>query len=239
MKQLFFLLSATILLSSCHFFSGKRIHGDGNITTVSYTETGFESIDVSGAIHVILRQDSLFSVNVETDNNLHEFIEVSNDGKTLRIHTRRNTNLDPSEEIKVFVSAPNYKNLEAAGACSYTSENRIAGNEKIAIDMSGACTATLSLNAPETNIELSGASSVTISGETKNLVIDGSGSTHVKAYELLSENADVEMSGAGSAEIFASVKIDASVSGATHVFYKGNATVNANSSGAGSVSKAN
>ena len=45
------------------------------------------------------------------------------------------------------------------------------------------------------------------------------------------------MSGACDAEVFASVKLDVNASGASHVKYKGNATVTRNVSGAGSVKK--
>ena len=45
------------------------------------------------------------------------------------------------------------------------------------------------------------------------------------------------MSGAGDAEVFASVKLDVEVSGASDVKYKGNAAVSQDVSGAGSVKK--
>ncbi len=64
------------------------------------------------------------------------------------------------------------------------------------------------------------------------------GSAH--CYDLLSENARVDITGAGSAEVYASVKLDAQVSGAGSVNYKGNPTnVKQEVSGAGSVSRAN
>ncbi|MCP2936704.1 DUF2807 domain-containing protein, partial [Salmonella enterica subsp. enterica serovar Typhimurium] len=59
-----------------------------------------------------------------------------------------------------------------------------------------------------------------------------------KCFDLKSENTKVEISGAGDAEVFASVQLDARVSGAGSVKYKGNAaSVNQKVSGAGSVKK--
>jgi hypothetical protein len=55
----------------------------------------------------------------------------------------------------------------------------------------------------------------------------------------MAENTKVDISGAGSAEVFASVKLDAHVSGAGKVRYKGDAAnVQQQVSGAGSVKKA-
>ncbi len=69
------------------------------------------------------------------------------------------------------------------------------------------------------------------------LVLISSGSTDIKCMELMAENVDVHITGAGDAEVFASVKLDVSVSGAGNVKYKGNAVVNKSVSGAGSVKK--
>ena len=64
----------------------------------------------------------------------------------------------------------------------------------------------------------------------------GAGKAH--CYELLSETTKVDISGAGDADVFASVKLDAQVSGAGSVTYKGGATnVAQQVSGAGSVKK--
>jgi Putative auto-transporter adhesin, head GIN domain len=76
-----------------------------------------------------------------------------------------------------------------------------------------------------------------LKGETKDFSADGSGSTDIKCFELLAENTNVELSGAGDAQVFASVKLDVQVSGAADVKYKGNAAVTKEISGAGSVKK--
>ena len=56
-------------------------------------------------------------------------------------------------------------------------------------------------------------------------------------HDLLSENADVDASGASHIEIYASVKIDGQASGASSVNYKGNAQSSVEKSGASSVNK--
>jgi hypothetical protein len=79
-----------------------------------------------------------------------------------------------------------------------------------------------------------------IKGQTKDVELGLSGAGSAHCFDLLSENTKVEVSGVGSAEVFASVKIDAQVSGVGSVKYKGNATdVKQNVSGVGSVSKVN
>jgi Putative auto-transporter adhesin, head GIN domain len=76
-------------------------------------------------------------------------------------------------------------------------------------------------------------------GQTRDFRLRLSGAGKARCYDLMSENTSVDISGAGSAEVFASVALDADVSGAGSVRYKGNAArVNQQVSGAGSVKKA-
>ena len=236
----FFVLTviSAIVLSSCNFIGGRRVSGDGNITTQARTASNFNGVEVSGAIDLYITQDPGYSVKVEADDNLQELVEVYADGNVLHVHPRNNFNLQPSRDIKVFISAPSYKFFHASGACKVSTENRVESDSKIKVDLSGASDADLDIKAPDLDLELSGASNAWLKGETKNLRVEGSGAMHVKAFELMSETADVDISGASSVEVFASRQIQASGSGASEIRYKGNPTVNSNTSGASSVKKA-
>ena len=199
--------------------------------------TGFENIEVSSALDVFIKQDSSFEVKVEADNNLQEYIEVHKEGETLYISIRSNVGLDPSQKIKVYVSAPVYKLLKVSGASSIIKDGKISSDGIIAIELSGASNADLDLKAPEVKIDLTGASSITLTGETRTFSVIGSGSSSIHGYGLLAENTNVDISGACDADVYASVKLDASSSGASHISYKGNPTVTSNTSGASGVEK--
>ncbi|MEQ1678795.1 MAG: head GIN domain-containing protein [Chitinophagaceae bacterium] len=238
MRRLFFLaILFTATLSSCHYITGKRIRGNGVMKTENRTAGTFNSIHVSGAIDVYVTQDSVTSIKVESDENLLEYLLTDIEGGTLRIHQKEGTNLKPSKSIKVYVSSPSYKNFEASGACDFFGQNKITSTEPISIDLSGASDVKLELKAPKIDAELTGAGTITLRGETKNFIVDGSGSTDIKCFDMMAENTQVELSGAGDAEVFASVKLDVHVSGAADVKYKGNPSVSQKVSGAGSVKK--
>jgi hypothetical protein len=237
MKHFFVLSVLLIFFTSCNYVFRKQVHGDGNIKTESRTAGEFNSIDVSNSIDVYVKQDSVASVKIEADENLMEYIQVIDDGEVLRIHPENGYNLRPSKRIKVYVSSPEYKSFEASGACNIYSENKIISSSMVTIDLSGSCDAKLDLNAPKVNAELSGACNIELKGETKEFKVGGSGSTGIKSMDLLAENVDVDISGAGEAEVYASVKLNVEVSGAGSVKYKGNASVSQNISGAASVKK--
>jgi len=214
-----------------------KVRGNGTIKTETRTAGDFTRVDVHDHFDVYIRQDSARSVRIEADENLLEYIDVHNSGSTLIIEARDGYNLKGSRAMKVYVSSPAFEAVEASGACSIFSENRISAPGGFSIDLSGASDAELELNAPKVNADLSGAGSIKLKGETKDFYVDGSGSSSIKCMDLMAENVTVGISGAGNAEVYASVKLDVKVSGAGHVKYKGNASVNQRISGAGSVTK--
>jgi hypothetical protein len=216
---------------------GKRIRGSGNVVTEARNVSNFTGVDVSGAVHVFVKQDSFFSAKVEVDDNLQPYVVVREEGGVLYVHQERNTSLDATHDIKVYVTLPVVEDLEVSGASRIISDNVLSSGDNIEISVSGASNVDLKLKYPRVSADLSGASSVFLTGQTKELIIEGSGASHAKCFDLLSENVNVDISGATDAEVFASVKLDAEASGASHVKYKGGASVSQKSSGAGSVKK--
>jgi hypothetical protein len=240
MKQSLFLICVlcTTIFVSCNLF-GERIYGNGNVRTENRSIDNFTGVDVRNNIDLHIVQGPEYTVRIETDENLMEHIEVRVSGNKLRIGARDHANLNPSRSIKVFVSAPAYRTLGASGACKIYADSKIVSKDPLELDLSGASHMTLELNAPRVVTGLSGASSVELRGETKDLRIDGSGASEVRGYDLLAENVEVDLSGACNAEVFASTSLKAGLSGASHVHYKGNASVNQNTSGASGVKKVN
>ncbi|MBA2499466.1 MAG: DUF2807 domain-containing protein [Chitinophagaceae bacterium] len=236
-KILLFALVLLMTATSCRQIFAKRVKGNGSVGTETRQASNFNSIDVSGSIDVFVTQSPETSIRIEGDNNLLEYLEVYEEGGTLRIHTRKGVNIKPSRSMKVYVSNPDFKNFEASGACNIIGQSMIRTNEKVRIDLSGSSDVDMQIDAPRIDTEVSGAGTVKLSGKTKDFTVDGSGSTNVKCFDLLAENVRIDISGAGDAQVFASVKLDVDVSGAGNVKYKGNANVTQDISGAGSVRK--
>ena len=238
MKQFFLLaLGISCLLQACDF-NAERIRGNGTIKAESRNTGLFHSIDVRGAIDVYVKQDSVTSVRIETDENLHAYIRTEADGTVLRVFTDRDVNLDATGKVKVYVSGPAFTHFEVSGASHIYGESQISGTGKIGMHATGASSIKMAINTPSIEADISGASSISLRGETRDLNASASGASHIKCFDLMTETADIDVSGASGAEIFASVKLQADASGASNIRYKGNAAVTQQSSGASGVSKA-
>jgi hypothetical protein len=238
MKRLFYFFPVllSLVVASCDFF-GERIEGNGNIKTEVRTVDNFSGVDVSSNMIVHITQGPTSSVKVEADENLLAYIEVRTNGDMLEIRPRDNANLHSSRGIKLYVSSPEFKVLHASGACEVFGDTKIVSKDLLDIDLSGASHMTLDLNAPRVKAGISGASSVNLTGQTKDLRVDASGASELRGYELMTETVEADLSGACNTEIYVSGSLKANLSGASHIRYKGNATVNQSTSGASSVSK--
>ncbi len=232
------MLIAVLMLASCRFGGGKRIQGNSNIETEERVVSSFSSVDVRGAMKVNVSQGATKKVQIEADENLIEYIEIKQEGEKLIIKTRDGYNLDPTGDMRVYITAPLFKSLNVSGACDIIGQGKIDNGENMKMHVSGAGDIKMEVDAPALDVEISGSGTVNLKGETKDFDLELSGAANAHCYDLLSENTKVVISGAGDAEVYASVKLNAHVSGAGAVSYKGNATnVSQHVSGAGSVTK--
>lgn len=236
MKKILLIPSFALLaFASCNF---NQVRGNGHVVSKSFNKTGFKDIDVSSSIDVVLKQGPDYSVRIDAEENMLPLIDVRKEGDKLIVGFRDNISVNPTRDVKVYITAPEFRNLEGSGACTYSNNDVIKGNE-LQLDLSGACNTHLNVDVNKLGIEASGASEIDVKGKAVYFSVDGSGSTSVSAFQLMSENATIDLSGAGDAEVFASKSLKADLSGAGSVSYKGNpATVNKEISGAGSVHKA-
>ena len=237
--RILFCCGLFFVLSACNVGLSKKIKGNGDIKTESRTSENFTAVSVSGNFVVYLTTAPNRSVRVKTDQNLMEYIEIYNSGKELIIGTKNNYDLKGSEPIKVYISAPDFEKIDVSGACKVIGENKIVSNSSMFLDMSGASEVTMDVSTPTMKIDISGAGQVALTGTTKNFNIQSSGAADIKCSNFLAENVDVNISGAGSATVFASVTLNVSISGAASVQYKGNAVVKKEVSGAGSIKQIN
>jgi hypothetical protein len=236
-KYYFLALIAFLGLASCRFF-GKRVHGNGVIKTEERPVSSFSQVDAAGDIQLLVIQGDLKPVRLEGDENILSYIEVIQEGDRITIKTKEHVNLVPSNDLKVYVTSPTYKSIEVSGSSDIIGQTKITSTEELSLEASGAGDIKMEVDAPKITAGISGSGSVNLRGQAKDLEMNLTGAGHGYCYDLLTENTTVDISGAGSAQVYASVKLKADISGAGNISYKGNAAVSQQISGAGSVNKA-
>jgi hypothetical protein len=208
-----FIVAIIIGVTFANFFSWGRtsaklfnfsinfggVQGSGNIVNEKRNLGDFNAIEVGGVFEVEVVAQKEFSVEVEADDNLLQFIKTEVNGDTLEIKTTKR--ISPKNTIHVRISAPNIENLQVSGVSKVSLAN--LKNDSLKVDASGA-------------------SKIKVDGETGNLEVELSGASRLDAENLKSENANVDGSGASSASVNVSGDLKADLSGASKVTYSGN-----------------
>ena len=79
-----------------------------------------------------------------------------------------------------------------------------------------------------------------LSGTVKNINVECSGASDFKSYDLMAETASIKVSGASDVSITVSKEMIANASGASNLYYKGDAIIKEkHSSGSSSIAKEN
>ncbi len=238
MKKYLLWLVLVLPAIACSAQNDKNIVYDDHVQVRKIT--GFNSIEVSGAINLYLSQGNEEAVAVsaadeELLNRIHtelrdNVLYIRFDSKGLSWNRNWQNN-----KIKAYITFNSLKKLEASGACNIKLTNQL----KLAylkVELSGASDLSGEVSITDLLISLSGASECKLSGSSSKTNIICSGASSVRAFDLICENAKIDVSGAASVRITVNKEISARASGASSINYKGAALMkDISSSGASSV----
>ena len=160
----------------------------------------FDRIEANGAIDLFIEViDGIeTSVIVNGDDNLLGDVATQQNGKTLQIDV--DGWLHPHHPLVVWVQVPNLRALEVNGA---------------------ARVVAWGIASKRLDLDLSGASEVTLAGKANELVMDSSGATKLYAKSLHGGLVDLDTSGATKADVCGDNRLRLNVSGASDVRYFG------------------
>lgn len=193
----------------------------------------FHAIDISGNIQLTLENDSTQKVSVSTQKGFQPKVITKVEDGVLHIYTDK---IFINRTIKVNVSTDSIRSIVARGACKvYATSNLVTPDLKL--DLSGA--SELDIDVIITgfcDVNLTGASHANLSGSCNDLKVEGTGACELLAEQLISKNTDVKLSGASHADVYASERLDATATGASHINCKGTPkNVNKTSHGASEI----
>jgi len=230
------LLIALVGLNSC-FFHGHRVKGNGQLTTQTKQFGDIKGVALSSDFDVFLIQGSPAGVKIEAEENIIPHIDMHIENDVLNIETEDNIWLQPRRHVKIYVTSPVFNVIHSSGSGNIKSETKITNDDKLKLGASGSGDIKIEVDAPEIAASVSGSGGIELAGETKKISGDVSGSGDIKAFNLMAEESNMNVSGSGNVQVYSSVKLVANVSGSGDVRYKGAAQTSTNVSGSGSVKK--
>jgi len=186
-----------VLLVGCSF-GNSAVPGSGTPKTELRLASGFTVVAVSGAINVDVGTAREARVEISGDDNLVPLIktEVKGDRLTIANHT----SFKPKVPMVIRVAVPQLTELVVSGASSVVLHDVHGDNLKLGID---------------------GASRLRADGAVHQLTIEVDGASQADLDQLTVERTMAEVAGASEAEIAVFKALDAHVSGASTLSYRG------------------
>ena len=210
--------------------------GSGNLETEAYAFSDFTEIEIGSAFEFEIQQSSSYNISITADDNVMEYVQVSQVGQTLKIGLGRFGPIG-LVTLRASVAMPQLLGLTASGATRGTISG-FSSTEDLDIGASGASRVTGDITAGNVEFEISGASTIQLEGSANDMVADVSGASRLNLDDFTVNNADVDFSGASSGTINLDGRLDADLSGASRLWYIGEPTMgNIDTSGASTVSK--
>jgi Putative auto-transporter adhesin, head GIN domain len=201
----------------------------------------FRRIEIIGVAEVVLRQGKTESATIEGSPELLTRIRTEVEDRTLFIDLSQERRW--SDWTHLFTSQPTTRltidfvrldQIEAGGAIKLSADGLRA--DDLRLDFSGASTIRIrNLQASKLGLEGSGATKVELSGKVGAQSVELSGAGSYAAFDLESDTARVEVSGAGKAYVNARTALSVEISGAGLVEYLGNPKLDKDISGVGKV----
>lgn len=202
--------SAIALVAAATMFSASA-------ETKSYNLSGFDGIQASAGVSVILKQGP-FSVSVSERKGNFDRLDMEVRGSILHIG-RKNTMWSwfdwDGPDYTVTVSAPNYEEIHASSGSEVEGEG---------------------LNLRALDVHVSSGADMDLSGACTSLVVHVSSGSDFNGEDLRCETATVEASSGADADAFASKSARGEASSGADVTFHGNpATFEKDTSSGGSV----
>jgi len=232
------LLIVFLMVVGFNAFGQETMINDKNAAVRNVS--GFNAIRVSGAIEVYLSQSNSEAVAVSASEEkfrdkiktevVNGMLKIYYDGDKINFTST-------NKKLKAYVSFKNLNTLEAAGA-SVLKINGTLTATALQVNLSGASNLEGTLKVSDLKITASGASDAKINGSVTNIHIEASGASDVKGYDLTADDCTAKATGASDIHLTVNKQISAHASGASSVFYKGDAVMkDVHTSGASSVAR--
>ncbi|PQB04294.1 head GIN domain-containing protein [Aureitalea marina] len=220
-------------------WGSKKVTGNGNVTTKTVNTGSYDAVKGVGSMDIHLERGTEGAVQVTTDDNLHEYLDIQVKGSSLVIATKKGYNLKTKKGIHVTVPFQDISEVALTGSGDIDTKDTI-DSQNMAISVTGSGDVILDINSGKAKVRVTGSGDIELSGKTVDLDLAISGSGDYKGFGLEAQNTDVSISGSGDAKVVANSSIIARVAGSGDIEYRGNPEQSdTKASGSGSITSNN
>lgn len=228
------IFALALFLTSCEGDGWNNIRGTGPVYSETRDVPTHRDISVAIPADVYIVQSPVRDLTIEAQANVLDAIETYVSGNELKIKLENGAGLGRHETIKIYISSAYYNSIRLSGSVNLYSETPVI-TEYFDVSLSGSGLVDAIVIAETVRASISGSGEIRLEGTTLMQEFTVSGSGNIFAFNLLSETADISLSGSGDAEVSVSEYLKASISGSANIYYRGFPDIDSRISGSGRV----
>ena len=235
-----FFLATIVLLVAGAVQAQEKVFVDDKNAQVRTISESFNAISVSSSIDLYLSQGNSETVVVSAaEEKYRDRIVVEVKNGTLRIYYDDKAFhwMSTNKKLKAYVSFKEIEKLSASGSSDVFVNGLIRG-DKLDLNLSGSSDFKGAVQVVNLSIDQSGSSDSRITGSAKSASFEVSGASDVKGYDLEVDYLEAHATGSSDIQITVNKEMNATASGASDIYYKGEGLIRSiKSSGSSSVSR--
>ena len=194
----------------------------------------FDEVEISGRFNVRILQGNNYNVELNGREEAKRQYAVRRSGETLVVDFERNRDIDfdwdnwdlkalPVDEVEIVITMPSLERIEALGLGSVQLDE-LTGRT-LEIEARGPVNISGDINVEELTIRLTGKSQAELSGNAGSMNARVEFASRLRAYELETDDAFVEVHGASSAKVNVKGTLEMEEGTASDVDFRGNPQV--------------
>lgn len=215
-NKLLCLLVLPLIFSAC---KSKCVEDLGILSTRDYAVKPFDEIKVNGPIRLVMRQDSTYKVNVQSDSSVIGMVKVEVSGHELELKLDAKQYCG-KDSIIISAGIGDLKKLTADGAAHIYTSSLIHVND-LEMNLSGATMLMLQMNAAKLTTHTDGAANVVLLGQAGVHELKSKGAIQMTAFDFVTGVSDLNVEGVAKLKINVLNELKINSTGSADISYKG------------------
>jgi len=168
----------------------------------------FSKLDIGTAFTVFVDfSDTEEIIQIEANENLHQYIIVEEISGVLRISLQNNISISGNTTLKAYITTDNITNFVVSEASLVTLNNKLT-TSNVNIELNSASSFIGELELTNLTANLSEASLMQLSGTADSFTANASGASNISDYSFSTNFLNINLSGASVAQLTINEEMD-------------------------------
>lgn len=210
---------AVLILSLTSFGRSQVINGNGKLKKQVIEVAKFTHLQTFSCVNLIVSK-AYDKVEIEADENLIALIDIKNTEGVLTIKDANKVWFESKNILKIYLPAQDLTRFENFGSGNISFEDELQ-TPTLSFKNEGSGNINLRLSAEDFEFQDTGSGNISIEGQTQNLRLVLQGSGNFNGKQLKTNDARIEMSGSGNAQVRCVDNMNVTISGTGNFGYLG------------------